>query len=209
MPDILFFSENNDFYNDLCEQISLYAKEYHVIDKNDSETVPDLIIFDEDIEHLDELHHRNLKAPIFLLSSQPDIYKEQKGISNLISKPFSLKDFLDKLQASISLFENSESGYLHFNRYIVKPVSKEIFNERNGETIKLTEKEVYILKYLYKMQNRIVGKNELLQEVWGYSPDVTTHTIETHIYRLRQKVEHDDISAQLILTVDGGYQLKV
>ena len=78
----------------------------------------------------------------------------------------------------------------------------------NSEITKLTEKEVSILKYLYKSGAKIVSKNELLQEVWGYSPEVTTHTIETHIYRLRQKVEHEDISAQLILTSDGGYQLK-
>ena len=63
--------------------------------------------------------------------------------------------------------------------------------------------------YLYKSQDTIVGKNELLKDVWGYSPDVSTHTIETHIYRLRQKVEKEDENAQLIVTVDGGYQLKV
>ena len=62
---------------------------------------------------------------------------------------------------------------------------------------------------MYKNKDRLISKNELLQEVWGYSPDVSTHTIETHIYRLRQKVEHDDPEAQLILTADGGYQLKI
>ena len=82
-------------------------------------------------------------------------------------------------------------------------------NQRNNEIIKLTEKEVAIIKYLYKAKDKIVSKNELLQEVWGYSPEVTTHTIETHIYRLRQKVEHEDVSAQIILTSDGGYQLKM
>ena len=65
------------------------------------------------------------------------------------------------------------------------------------------------MKYLYKNRNRIVSKNELLQEVWGYAPDATTHTIETHIYRLRQKVEHNNAEAQLITTVEGGYQLKI
>ena len=106
------------------------------------------------------------------------------------------------------MIENSEEGYLRFNQYELRPLVKEILNERNNEITKLTEKEVSIIKYLYKAGNKIVSKNELLQEVWGYSPDVTTHTIETHIYRLRQKVEHEDISAQLILTSDGGYQLK-
>ena len=66
-----------------------------------------------------------------------------------------------------------------------------------------------IIKYLYKAKDKIVSKNELLQEVWGYSPDVSTHTIETHIYRLRQKVEHENPAAQLIMTEDGGYKLKM
>ncbi|MFR1032737.1 MAG: winged helix-turn-helix domain-containing protein [Alphaproteobacteria bacterium] len=84
-----------------------------------------------------------------------------------------------------------------------------MLNQRNNEIVKLTEKEIAILKYLYKAQDRIVAKNELLQEVWGYAPDVTTHTIETHVYRLRQKVEHDDPEAQLIITLEGGYRLKL
>ena len=99
--------------------------------------------------------------------------------------------------------------FISFNQYQLRPLNKDIVNLRNGEETKLTEKEVAVIKYLYKFQDRIVSKNELLQDVWGYSPDVTTHTIETHIYRLRQKVERDNIDAQLILTVDGGYQLKI
>ena len=83
-----------------------------------------------------------------------------------------------------------------------------LINLRNKEIVKLTEKEVSILQYLYKIRDRIVTKSELLQEVWGYNPDVTTHTIETHIYRLRQKVEHEDKNAQLIITEEGGYFLK-
>ena len=89
------------------------------------------------------------------------------------------------------------------------PVRKEILNLRNNETTKLTEKEVAIIKYLYKNKDKVIGKNDLMQEVWGYAADATTHTVETHIYRLRQKVEHEDAEAQLILTSDGGYQLKI
>ena len=116
---------------------------------------------------------------------------------------------MDELRACINLFENSAEGYIEFNNYTVRPIKKEILNHRNNEVVKLTEKEVAMLRHLYKNKDRIVGKNELLQEVWGYAPDASTHTIETHIYRLRQKVEHDDAAAQLILTVDGGYQLKI
>lgn len=98
---------------------------------------------------------------------------------------------------------------MNFNQYELRPSKKEILNLRNGEVIKLTEKEVAIIKYLYKAKDKIVSKTNCCKEVWGYSPEVTTHTIETHIYRLRQKVEHEDTSAQIILTSDGGYQLKI
>ena len=208
MPDILLISSNKDFYTDIKEQIALYAKDYRLIEKEDT-TIPEIIILDDDIQTLEALHHKNLKAPIFLLSAHPEEYKEIEGITRVIAKPFSLQSFLDELQSGINLYENSESGYLYFNDYVVKPVNKEIYNNRNNETVKLTEKEVSILKYLYKTRDRIVSKNELLQEVWDYSPEVTTHTIETHIYRLRQKVEHEDAEAQLILTAEGGYQLKI
>ena len=120
-----------------------------------------------------------------------------------------LSSFIDDIKSSINIFENSNDGLLEFNKYKLYPSRKEILNLRNNETIKLTEKEVAIIKYLYKNQGKIVSKNDLMQEVWGYVADVATHTVETHIYRLRQKVEQDDVSAQLIQTSDGGYKLKL
>ena len=111
------------------------------------------------------------------------------------------------LLSFINLAFNSHEGSLKFNQYCLYPLNKEIVNLRNNESVKLTEKEVAIIQYLYKIKDRIVTKTELLQQVWGYSPDATTHTIETHIYRLRQKVEHDNADAQLIMTEDGGYML--
>ena len=127
--------------------------------------------------------------------------------ANVIAKPLNLSRLLDRIKAGIQLHENSQEGYLCFNNYELHPIAKEILNKRNKEVVKLTEKEVAVIKYLYKAKDKIVSRQELLQEVWGYSPEVSTHTIETHIYRLRQKVEHEDESAQLIVTTEGGYRL--
>lgn len=209
MPNILFVSDNQRFAEDLQSQITYHAKDYNVIAEGDTTTLPDIIIVDEDIQKLEELHKQNLQSPFFFMTSNPAEVNSELRINHLITKPLVMDNFLNELQSSLNLYENSENGYLIFNRYIVRPIKKDIFNQRNGELIKLTEKEVGIIKYLYKAKERIVTKNELLQEVWGYSPDVTTHTIETHVYRLRQKVEHEDADAQLILTLEGGYQLKV
>ena len=102
-----------------------------------------------------------------------------------------------------------EKVYEEFNKYILYPSRKEIFNNRDNSTTKLTEREVSVIKYLYKNSGKIVTKNDLMQEVWEYSADVATHTVETHIYRLRQKVEKDSQENQIIITSEGGYQLKI
>ncbi len=207
MPNILLISEDEAFAADLGGQIHHYAEDYNIIKAETAE--PDIVIIDENLPVLQKMSAQKLKAPLFFLTAKPDDVSQDSSATHIVAKPFSLPAFLNELHACINIFENSESGYIAFNRYIVRPVKKDIFNQRNGEVIKLTEKEIAILKYLYKNRSRIVSKNELLQEVWGYAPDASTHTIETHIYRLRQKVEHDDAAAQLISTLEGGYQLKI
>lgn len=208
MPNILLISDNEKFFEDLSNQISYHIPDFTVVTEEDAGVIPDMIIVDENTEKLRELHKQQLQVPtILLLSSGADAGDAEA--SNIVYKPLVLNNFLNLLQAGINIYENSSDGYLNFNQYELRPSKKEILNLRNGEVIKLTEKEVAIIKYLYKAKDKIVSKNELLQEVWGYSPEATTHTIETHIYRLRQKVEHEDTSAQIILTSDGGYQLKI
>ena len=73
--------------------------------------------------------------------------------------------------------------------------------------MRLTEKETAILRYLYRSGQNPVSREVLLQEVWGYNSGVTTHTLETHIYRLRQKIEKDPANAALLVTEAGGYKL--
>lgn len=208
MPNILLISDNEKFFEDLSNQISYHLPDFTVVTEEDAGIIPDMIIVDEDTDKLRELHKQQLQVPtILLLSSGADAGGAEA--SNIVYKPLVLNNFFNLLQAGINIYENSSDGYLNFNQYELRPSKKEILNLRNNEIIKLTEKEVAIIKYLYKAKDKIVSKNELLQEVWGYSPEVTTHTIETHIYRLRQKVEHEDAAAQIILTSDGGYQLKL
>ncbi len=207
MPNILLISDDEVFAADLADQIRHYSDSYEVLPA-DSQVAPDIIIIDENSDKLSEYAAEKIKVPVFFLTSDVDKTGAECPASHIVLKPIVLASFLDELHSCINIFENSSDGYISFNRYVVRPIKKDIINQRNKEVVKLTEKEVAILKYLYKNRDRIVSKNELLQEVWCYAPDVTTHTIETHIYRLRQKVEHDDAAAQLIMTVDGGYQLK-
>ncbi len=209
MPNILLMSKDDVFAQDLSEQIHLYAPDFAVYKEPEEGSYFDVIIVDEDINAATTVHERQIKVPVFLLSAVQNNVSTPDFINAVVSKPFSLPLFLEQLKSCINFYENSRSGYLHFNKYILKPIKKEIYNTETGESIKLTEKEVSIIKYLYKSWGKIVTKNELLQYVWGYSPEVTTHTLETHIYRLRQKVEHEDSSEQLIQTTDGGYKLNI
>jgi DNA-binding response OmpR family regulator len=73
--------------------------------------------------------------------------------------------------------------------------------------VRLTEKETGILKFLYRAGDKVVARDVLLHEVWGYSAQVTTHTLETHIYRLRRKMEPDPSQATILVTEEGGYRL--
>lgn len=205
MPNLLIISDNNIFFDDLRLQIERYAPEYMV---NTESATPDIVILDEKPEMLASVKSKHPQTPIFVLLKKGADKPQASTFVKFEIKPIVLKDFINTLCSAINLAFNSDDGRLKFNCYELRPLSKEIYNFRNNETTKLTEKEVAIVQYLYKIKGRIVTKTELLQEVWGYSPEVTTHTIETHIYRLRQKVEHDNPSAQLILTEDGGYLLK-
>jgi DNA-binding response OmpR family regulator len=76
-----------------------------------------------------------------------------------------------------------------------------------GLKLRLTDKETSILKYLHKAGDKSVSREILLAEVWGYNEGVTTHTLETHIYRLRQKIEREPGSTRLLVTEAGGYRL--
>ena len=203
MPNILVISDNEVFKADLLDQISRYAPEFNIAN---AITNADVVVIDEKEDILHEITAKDLKTPLIFLTSQNNM---PTAAWQVLEKPLFLSHLLDMIKAAINVFERSADGSLEFNRYILYPARKEILNRRNDETTKLTEKEVAIIKYLYKNQERIISKNDLMREVWGYSVDVATHTVETHIYRLRQKVEKDNPEAQLILTSDGGYQLKV
>lgn len=201
MSNILVFSGNADFKEDLERQISRFISESKFVEKS-----PDIIIIDEDVNVFKQKRHEYPTVPMIFLSQISDIMGDKLNI--LIKKPFSLMLLLDTIRAANNKLDNSKEGFLVFNNYELRPNAREIKDLLTGEVTKLTEKEVYILKYLYKSSDRYVVKNDLQKDVWKYNEDVTTHTIETHIYRLRQKVEKDN-GRRLIITDNGGYKLNV
>lgn len=205
MPNLLIVSKNDLFKQDLMFQLKENAPELNLISEG---MVADIVLIDEAQEMAASYAKKYSYAPVYVMLAKGTDLPKDKGLIKYVQKPLVLNKLINYLNSAINLAANSKAGKLVFNKYVLYPVGKEILNLRNNVTVKLTEKEVSILQYLYKIKNRIVTKTELLQEVWGYNPDVTTHTIETHIYRLRQKVENEDINSQLIITEEGGYMLK-
>ncbi len=204
MPNLLILSENDLFKQDLQEQIDRYAPHYTI---DSPSAAVDMIVADEKEYDIKYLQKKYPQTPILVLLSKGSDKPEDSRLLKYEVKPFNLFSLLNDLDAMVNLAANSDAGRLRFNKYELRPLSKEIVDIKNDVAVKLTEKEVAIIQYLYKIRGRNVSKTELLQEVWGYSPDVSTHTIETHIYRLRQKVETGNDASPLIITDNGGYQL--
>jgi DNA-binding response OmpR family regulator len=129
------------------------------------------------------------------------------GANDYIIKPFRVSELLARLQAQLRLFDASEDAVFTIGRYTFRPAAKLLIGPDKKQRIRLTAKEVDILKYLYRHANRFVSRQALLDGVWGYNRVVTTHTLETHVYRLRQKIEADRTYCRLLMTAPGGYRL--
>jgi len=158
------------------------------------------------------LRQRGLKMPIIILTGSDDdddvVRGLEAGANDYIAKPFRLAVLLARVRRQLSSFENSEDAVFPIGPYMFRPAAKLLEERTKNRRIRLTEKEAAILKYLYRAGKIPVGRQVLLNEVWGYNAAVTTHTLETHIYRLRQKIEPNPSEARILLTDSGGYRLE-
>ena len=155
------------------------------------------------------LRVRGIKAPIIILTTPRDsadvVSALDAGANDYLVKPFRLIELLARLRAHLRSFERSEDAEIGLGPYRFLPATRQLLDEK-GVKIRLTDKEAAILKYLYRA-GQAVSRKTLLEGVWGYGQGVTTHTLETHIYRLRRKIESDPQKAKLIRTDAGGYRL--
>jgi DNA-binding response OmpR family regulator len=167
---------------------------------------------DMDGRELCRLMRRNgVRVPILMLTAadadSDTILGLDSGANDYIAKPFRLNVLLARLRAQLRQHELSEDAIFTIGPYSFRPGAKLLVDEAARRKVRLTEKETAILKYLYRAGRRIIGRDVLLNEVWGYNSGVTTHTLETHVYRLRQKIERDPGKAELLVTEQGGYRL--
>ncbi|MEE1561607.1 MAG: response regulator transcription factor [Alphaproteobacteria bacterium] len=177
----------------------------------------DVIILDVGLADIDgrevcRLMRRNgVKSPIIMLTSadtdSDTILGLDAGANDYVTKPFRMGVLLARLRAHIRQHERSDDAIFTIGPYTFQPSAKLLVDNETNKKVRLTDKETAILKYLYRSGDRVVGRDVLLDEVWGYNAGVTTHTLETHVYRLRQKIERDPSNARILLTEPGGYRL--
>ncbi len=220
---ILIVDDEEDLREPLREQLALHDEfEISTVDtaaaciercKSDHF---DLVMLDVGLPDMDgreacKLVRKNgFKSPIIMLTANDSdadmILGLDAGANDYVTKPFKFAVLLARIRAQLRQHEQSEDAVFTLGPYTFKPSSK-ILVEENGSKIRLTEKETSILKFLYRAGEKVVTRDVLLHEVWGYNAGVTTHTLETHIYRLRQKIERDPSNAEILVTETGGYKL--
>jgi len=156
-----------------------------------------------------DFREHGVTCPIVLLtaadSDADTIEGLSSGANDYVTKPFRFAVLMARVHAHLRSHEQSEEAVYRIGHYTFRPSAKLLLDPR-GKKVRLTEKETNILKFLYRSGDT-VPRDTLLHEVWGYNPAVTTHTLETHIYRLRQKIENNPGQAQLLITEPGGYRL--
>lgn len=223
---VLIVDDETDLLQMLSEQLELHeefavttapsAQEALEVTKKD---YFDIIILDVGLPDMDGrevcrlMRRGGIKAPIIMLTGADTdadtILGLDAGANDYITKPFRLGVLLARLRAHIRQHERSDDAVFVIGPYTFQPANKILLDEEKNKKIRLTDKEAAILKYLYRAGDKVVGRDVLLDEVWGYNAGVTTHTLETHVYRLRQKIEADPSNARLLVTEPGGYRLAV
>jgi DNA-binding response OmpR family regulator len=221
---VLLVDDDSTLRQSLCEQLQLH-EEFAVSQADTGKAALDaarsgnfdMVLLDVGLPDIDGrevcrmLRRQGVAAPIIMLTgadTEADtILGLDAGANDYVTKPFKVGVLLARIRAQLRQHEASEDAVFTIGPYTFRPSAKLLLNNANKKKIRLTEKETAILRYLYRAGNKPVSREVLLDEVWGYNTGITTHTLETHVYRLRQKIEVNPAAAQILITEPGGYRL--
>jgi DNA-binding response OmpR family regulator len=223
LKKILLVDDDEDLREALSEQLVM-TEDFDVFEAGTGaeamekvrEGLHDLVILDVGLPDTDGrelcrlMRKQGVKCPIVMLTGQDSdadtILGLDAGANDYVTKPFKFPVLLARIRAQLRQHQQSEDAVFTLGPYTFKPAMK-LLIDADDRKIRLTEKETNILKFLYRATEGVVARDVLLHEVWGYNAGVTTHTLETHIYRLRQKIEPDPSNARILVTESGGYRL--
>ncbi len=222
---LLLIDDDDMLRRSLVEQLESQEDFESIVEAADGATaielakqqVFDVILLDIGLPDMDgrdvcrTLRESGVRSPIIMLtaadSEDDTVTGLDAGANDYVTKPFRMAVLLARVRAHLRQHTQSDDAIFTIGPYKFQPAAKMLLNDETEKKIRLTEKETAILKYLFRVGNKTVARETLLDEVWGYNAGVTTHTLETHVYRLRQKIEPDPSNAQLLITEPGGYRL--
>lgn len=220
---ILLVDDDADLRRTLLDQLAHY-REFDTLEAGTAseamamvrDSHVDLMLLDVGLPDMDGreavkvMRRDGFKSPILMLTGQDseadEILGLESGANDYITKPFRFSVLLARIRSALRQHDQSEDVIFTIGPYSFQPAAK-LLESSDGTKVRLTDKETSILKFLYRQGPKTIGREVLLKEVWGYNNRVTTHTLETHIYRLRQKIERDPSNARLLVTEEGGYRL--
>ncbi|MGN6489382.1 MAG: response regulator transcription factor [Devosia sp.] len=220
---ILLVDDDAELRKTLIDQLSPY-REFELVEADTAADAlgkvrgnhVDLMLLDVGLPDMDGreavkiMRREGFKSPIIMLTGQDSdadqILGLESGANDYVTKPFRFSVLLARMRAALRQHDQSEDVVFTIGPYSFQPAAK-LLEAPDGGKVRLTDKETSILKYLYRQGPKTITREILLKEVWGYNNRVTTHTLETHIYRLRQKIERDPSNARLLVTEEGGYRL--
>ncbi|MFW5680591.1 MAG: response regulator transcription factor [Pseudomonadota bacterium] len=221
---LLIIDDDDELRRELAEQLHLH-EQLDIREAADGRTGlakateqhVDLVLLDVGLPDTDGrdlcklMRKRGVKAPVIMLTAHDTdadaILGLDSGANDYVTKPFRLAVLLARIRAQLRQFDQSDDATFRVGPYGFRPATKMLVDEARNRKVHLTEKEAAIVKYLYRVGDRAVPRHVLLDEVWGYNAGVTTHTLETHVYRLRQKIEPNPETPSILVTEPGGYRL--
>jgi DNA-binding response OmpR family regulator len=221
---VLLVEDDEELSQALCEQLELLEEFAMSAVESGAEGLQaiktahfDLIILDVGLPDMDGrdvcrlMRRSGIKSPIIMLTgadSEADtILGLNSGANDYVTKPFQLNVLLARIRAQLRQRGRSKHAVFNIGPYTFHPSAKFLVDNESTKKIRLTEKETATLEYMSRSANIFVSRDVLLSEIWGYNSGLDTHTLETHIYRLRQKIERDPSNAELLVTEPGGYRL--
>ena len=220
---LLVVDDDQDLRDTLAEQLALYD-EFDILSADTAASAVsqakadriDLAIIDVGLPDMDgreavKIMRRNgFRSPIIMLTGQASeadtVLGLEAGANDYVVKPFKFQVLVARIRAQLRQYEASEDAVFQIGPFTFRSGAKLLVGEK-GSKLKLTEKETAILRFLYRAGQKVVGRDVLLAEVWGYNSSLTTHTLETHIYRLRQKIEANPSRPRILVTEPDGYRL--
>jgi len=221
---VLIVVDDDPLRETLSEQLQLHEEFVTAAVENGAKALEmakpeyyDVIILDVGLPDIDGrevcrlMRRGGVTSPIIMLTGPETdadtILGLDAGANDYVTKPFRIGVLVARLRAHIRQHERSDGAVFTIGPYTFQPANKLLLDNETDNKVRLTDKEAAILKYLFRTSDRVVGRDVLLDQVWGYNAGVTTHTLETHVYRLRQKIERDPSNARILVTEVGGYRL--